>query len=414
MNRGLNLFKLCAVLLIGVLACSMMMVGPVQAKDKIVIGASRPLSGPLAFFQENAFGAIYKLWVDDVNARGGIYVKEYGKKLPVEMLVYDDKSDMGTMTRLLDKLILQDKVDFVFPPASTAFLFAAGAIANRHKYIMIGAEGGLSSVAGSMENMPYFFGVLNFAEHYQIPALVDIYKELGVKTAAIVYIDDLHGIEYSQAAEKYFKQADIKIVMKKGVPADLKDVSPIIKEAKSLNPDAFCAFTYPQITFPVILTSQALGFNPKSMMLGPGGGYEVAKNVCGADVLEGIMWEGAWSIKSSPEHKVLFDKISQRFGRQVLDWWGHNIYWAALQVFEQAIEKAGTLDQTKIKDILANEKFETILGTTYFENQLFARPCYTGQIGQWQNGETEVIDVGSRRTATPVYPKPPWPAPKSN
>ena len=52
------------------------------------------------------------MWVKEVNAQGGIYVKEEGKKLPVEMLVYDDKSDMGTMTRLLDKLILQDKVDF--------------------------------------------------------------------------------------------------------------------------------------------------------------------------------------------------------------------------------------------------------------------------------------------------------------
>jgi branched-chain amino acid transport system substrate-binding protein len=383
------------------------------AKDKIVIGAARPLSGPLAFFEENAFGAIYKMWVDEVNARGGIYVKEYGKKLPIEMLVYDDKSDMGTMTRLLDKLILQDKVDFVFPPASTAFLFAAGAIANRHKKILIGAEGGLSTVAGDMSGMPYFFGILNFADHYQMPALAEIYKELGVKTASIIFIDDLHGIEYSAAAEKEFKANGIKILMKKGVPADIKDVSPLIKEAKSINADAFLAFTYPWITFPVVGTSQALNFNPKSMVLGPGGGYEVAKNaVGGADVLEGIMWEGAWSIKSSPGHKVLFDKLVKRYGRQVLDWWGHNLYWAMLELFEQAIEKAGTLDNTKIKDILHKEKFETLLGTTYFKNQLLARECFSGQVGQWQNGETEVIDVGPKRTAKPIYPKPPWPAPK--
>lgn len=103
----------------------------------------------------------------------------------------------------------------------------------------------------------------------------------------------------------------------------------------------------------------------------------------------------------------------KRYGRQVLDWWGHNIYWTSLEIFQQAIEKAGTLDQSKIKDILHNEKFETILGTTYFENQLLAKPCYSGQIGQWQNGEAEVIDAGSKRTAKPVYPKPPWPAPKS-
>ena len=99
-----------------------------EERDKIIIGAARPISGHLAIFEETAFGPIYKMWVDEVNAKGGIHVEEYGKRLPVEMLVYDDKSDMGTMTRLLEKLILEDKVDFLFPPASTAFLFAAGAV----------------------------------------------------------------------------------------------------------------------------------------------------------------------------------------------------------------------------------------------------------------------------------------------
>jgi hypothetical protein len=31
-----------------------------------------------------------------------------------------------------------------------------------------------------------------------------------------------------------------------------------------------------------------------------------------------------------------------------------------------------------------------------------------GEVGQWQNGSWEVIDVGVKRTAKPVYPKPEW------
>ena len=50
MNRKMNLFKLCSGVLLGVWVCSMMLAGPAAAKDKIIIGASRPLSGPLAFF----------------------------------------------------------------------------------------------------------------------------------------------------------------------------------------------------------------------------------------------------------------------------------------------------------------------------------------------------------------------------
>ena len=46
--------------------------GQARTKDKIRIGAARPLSGPYAFFEANAFGPIYKMWVDEVNSKGGI------------------------------------------------------------------------------------------------------------------------------------------------------------------------------------------------------------------------------------------------------------------------------------------------------------------------------------------------------
>ena len=64
-------------------------------------------------------------------------MEEYGKKLPVELIIYDDKSDMATMTRLYEKLILEDKVDFLLPPVSTAFLYATAPIADKHGYLLI-------------------------------------------------------------------------------------------------------------------------------------------------------------------------------------------------------------------------------------------------------------------------------------
>jgi hypothetical protein len=58
-------------------------------KDKIVIGASRPISGPNAAIGDAALGPIMKLWQEKVNGEGGIYVKEYDKKLPVEYIIYE-------------------------------------------------------------------------------------------------------------------------------------------------------------------------------------------------------------------------------------------------------------------------------------------------------------------------------------
>ena len=97
--------------------------GAAVTKDKIVIGAARPISGPLKDIGDYAMGPIMQMWADDVNARGGINVG--GKKLPVELKIYDDTSDLGTSTRLIEKLILEDKVDFLFPNCSTAFLYAS-------------------------------------------------------------------------------------------------------------------------------------------------------------------------------------------------------------------------------------------------------------------------------------------------
>ena len=62
-------------------------------KDKIVIGTAISLSGPYAPGAAMTQIPNYKMWVEEVNVDGGIYVKEYGKKLPVELIIYDDKSN---------------------------------------------------------------------------------------------------------------------------------------------------------------------------------------------------------------------------------------------------------------------------------------------------------------------------------
>ncbi|MEJ2560669.1 MAG: ABC transporter substrate-binding protein, partial [Anaerolineae bacterium] len=117
-----------------------------SAKDKIVVGMARPLSGPLAVIGDSAFKPVYETWVDEVNADGGIQVEEYGKKLPIELVIYDDKSDVGTMTRLTEKLIVEDKVDFLWPACGTAFIFAQAPIANKYGYVLVTAEGGATTV----------------------------------------------------------------------------------------------------------------------------------------------------------------------------------------------------------------------------------------------------------------------------
>jgi len=383
------------------------------AKDKIVVGMSRPLSGPLAVIGDSAFRPVYEAWVPMVNEQGGIYVEEYGKKLPIELLIYDDKSDVGTMTRLTEKLILEDKVDFLWPACGTAFIFGQAPIANKYEYITITAEGGATSIKDMLPSLPYTFVSLSFSDWYQLPVFADLLAEKGAKTAYITYIADLHGIEYSGVAGIEFPKRGIKILGSVSLPPNLKDFAPVINEAKASGADVFCCFGYPDQVLPVTGTAIALGYNPKAFIGGPGVNFGFYHTTFGPAV-EGICGFTTFALGSSPELNAMADKLYTGKPEDIQDWWGHPYYWAALDIWKAAIEKAGTLDQKVIRDVLATEHFNTVLGDTSFTmfgdgGGLLAKESHPGEIGQWQNGVFEVVG-GNITTADFVYPKPPWPA----
>jgi branched-chain amino acid transport system substrate-binding protein len=396
-------FTVCVMLF------TLLMAFPLTAysKDKIIIGQAVSLSGPLATSNAVVSTPYYDLWVKDVNAEGGIYVKEYGKKLPVELLIYDDKSEIGTMTRLLEKLILEDKVDFILPPWGTANLFAAAPIANKYGYILIGGAGGAEKLKDL--RLPYFFQSLNFSEA-QVPVLTNILLELGVKRVAMISHEDLHGVEYSSKAAPEFGKRGIKVVMKKSYPMGVKDLSPLLKQAKSLNVDAFVGFSYPDEC--MLITSQAieLGINFKVFALSVGPAFTFYRNAFGAKTVEGVIGGGAWNAKSSPGAKKFAEHYKEVKGEEMGNYWGSIYFYSAMQHFKQSVEKAGTLDQKKIRAIMAKEKFNTALGPFWYDKRQIS-VNHPGEIGQWQKGVFEVIDPGEKRTAPPI-PKPVWPKPE--
>ena len=111
-----------------------LMGGSALAQDSIKIGWAISKTGPYVGGATITLLNAYKLWVKDVNAAGGIMLSSIGKKLPVEVIEYDDRSNSDELVKALERLIDQDKVDFVFPPWGTAFSLASGPIFNRAGY----------------------------------------------------------------------------------------------------------------------------------------------------------------------------------------------------------------------------------------------------------------------------------------
>lgn len=53
--------------------------------------------------------------------------------------------------------------------------------------------------------------------------------------------------------------------------------------------------------------------------------------------------------------------------RYLADHWASAFAWASLEILEQAIEKVGSLDHKKLRDAIASETFQTVVGAVKFE-----------------------------------------------
>ncbi|MFC1868430.1 amino acid ABC transporter substrate-binding protein [Thermodesulfobacteriota bacterium] len=377
------------------------------AKDKIVFGQALSLSGKIAMLASFLEVPAIKLWLQEVNAKGGIYVKEFGKKLPVELIRYDDKSDVDTMLKLVKKLITEDKVDFLLPPSTSAMHFAMLPLANKYRHPIVTWTVASEKLLKMAKELPYIFHTSPPpSAHMEVGK--DLFVELGVKSVALIYIQDLAGIEYSGALKKRLEAAGIKVILYKSYPFGSKDLSPLLKRIKSANPDALVAVSYPPDSLLITEQSMIIGLNPKFFSLGIGGAMPMFRDKFGASKLEGLIAFGGWNPKSSPEANDYFEKY-RKLNNIEPDYWSASYGYATYQIYEQAIEKAGTLDRDKVRDILAKGTFtNTAAGNIVFkfDGQFsYNVPSY---YGQWQNGVFEAIAPKNTRTAKPIYPKPPW------
>jgi branched-chain amino acid transport system substrate-binding protein len=377
----------------------------VDVPTEIVIGNPIALSGP-----NNAGASLsqipsYDLWVEDVNAAGGIFVEEFDTSLPVRIERVDDTSDTGTAVQLTQQMLADENIDFIFPPWGTAFNFAIAPVISDAQTPVMGCTVGAKDIVENPGQFPYFYTMLNQYDH-QGAALVELLQDLGVTTVAIIHHDDLFGIDFNDFMVPALEEAGIEIVFQETYPPLTEDLSQTLRGAQAADPDAFLAFSYPEETF--LMTGQAMeiGFNPDLFMAAVGVAFPPYRDNFGP-AAEGVVGTGAWNPNVDTEDaQGFFDRHVAMHGVEP-DRWASAACYATGQVLQQAIEAAGTLDPVAVKEAMDTTEFTTILGTFQFEDN--RNPVYPGQIGQWQNGEFEIVSPTDARTAEPIFPKPAWP-----
>ena len=361
------------------------------------VGYAIARTGPWAAGAQVSQEPNYLLWAEQVNAAGGLSVK--GAKRTIELIGYDDRSETETCVRTYEKLMGSDKVDLILPPWGSGANFAVAPLANRFGYPLL-APTALSRKLIDM-HLPYFFSLLQQPDK-MMGALVDMMVANNVKTIAIVYMDDLFGLENFAALNNALKKTSIQVVDRKSYPLGVKDLAPVLRTMKDLNPDAFIGITYPPDTILASRQSREVGFNPKYFYASVGTAFQLYKNVMAGNA-EGVIGMGSWNANTSPEAKAYFEAHSKKFGKEP-DRWASGHAWAGLEILQQSVGKVG-LDRKALRDHIAKSEFKTILGPIRFDGSENA--SIPGTIAQWQNGEFEVVWPKDRATAQ-LKPKPAW------
>ena len=375
-------------------------IAPAFAQDAPVrIGYAIARTGPWAAGAQVTQEPNYIMWAEQLNAAGGLSVK--GKKRKVELIGFDDRSEAETVVRTYEKLMASDKVDLILPPWGTGANFAVMPVVQKYGYPMLSPTATGRKLL-SMKN-PYFFALLQQPDR-MMDALAEFLKARNTKTAAVVHVDELFGLEQMGALEASFKEKGIQIVEKKSYPMGVKDLKPVLNEIKSKNPDAFVALSYPPDTFLITAQSREIGFNPKGFYASVGTAFPVYRDKFSAGTVEGVMGLGTWNPKTNAATKAYFDAHVARHKKEP-DRWASAHAWAGLQILQQAVEKAG-LDRKALRDAIANGEFETIIGKIRFRNgENVSTP---GVVSQWQSGEFEVVWPPDRATSSALFPKPSW------
>jgi branched-chain amino acid transport system substrate-binding protein len=378
-----------------------------QKPLSIKIGYALSLSGP------NAVGAgltsllNYRRWVKEVNAAGGIMLRSIGKRVPVEVIEYDDHSNTDDAVAAVERLITEDKVDFILPPWGTGLNLAVGPLFHGAGYPQLAATAltdRAPELAKLWPNSFWLLGTMTSAAEALVAMIASLRSDGKIgNRVALVSVAEQFGIELAKPARRALKRHGFDLVYDRAYPVGSQGLQTIMTEAKQLDPDAFVAFSYPPDTLMIMEAAQELNFNSKVFYTAVGTAYPLFKQRFGAGV-EGVMGIGGWNA-NTPKSKEYLKRHVEMTGQEP-DRWASPVAYASLQMLQQSIERVGSIDRPAVIKELQTGTFETILGDVKLENNIYQKNWW---VGQWQNGEFQGIAPSTMAGAQPImFPKPPW------
>lgn len=229
------------------------------APSAIKIGTLYASSGPFAVASQGQYKGL-KFWANSINAKGGVFVKAFDKKIPVKIIAYDDQSSTSTATTLYNQLITQDKVDLLVADFGSVLTSVAVPLAAEHHMLLIDPTG--SGANFFTHKTPYIADV-SIPSSTVWPVRLGLFlREQKIKRIAVIYGSNDFDASQANTLKRVLEKGGIHPVYFHAVPTKESNYTVMLHTVAAHNPDSVIEFGYPNndIAFLRALSSSGLHF----------------------------------------------------------------------------------------------------------------------------------------------------------
>jgi branched-chain amino acid transport system substrate-binding protein len=375
------------------------------APEYIEIGASVPLTG-----KYGSLGAMvkpgYEYAIADINANGGVYVKEYDAKIPLRLTIYDDESDPTKAVSKLETLFSEENVVAYLGGAGSDMHAATSAIAEKNKVPYCGIAFALWSI--HQQGYKYLFSPFPKSPNQA----KDVFEMLNATlpegerpTKVAIFSETTDwGKELGGMWEENAPKYGYEVVVHEEYAPRTEDLSNMILKAKEAGAETLLALPSPPDGIAMVKQMAELGWAPKYSLI-----IRAPENVTWGETMGKngdyiTIFPGWHNSENFPGVAELNAKYQAEFERPA-DLLTGPAY-ACVQIFADAIERAGTLDRDAIRDAVAATNMTAVIGPVTFN------PDGTGNVlnpmVQWQNGKLELVWPLDQPVQPFLYPAPPF------
>jgi branched-chain amino acid transport system substrate-binding protein len=374
------------------------------APEYIEVGASIPLTGKFGSLGSQVKVG-YEYAIADINAAGGVYVAEYGTKIPLRLTSYDDESDPTKAVSNLEKVFSEQQVVAYLGGAASGMHAATTAIAEKNKVPYLGVsfawwnihQRGYKYLFSPFPKSPDQARDVFRALNELIPAADQRPTKIAIFQEKTDWGNELGGLFKADA-----KPAGYEVVYYAEYAPGTTDFSTLILEAQKAGADALLGMPSTPDGIAIVKQMAELGWKTKFTMLVRAPDAATWGEATGAAGDAVAMFAGWHYGENFPGVAEINAKHVTDFGRPADILVGPA--YACVQILAAAIEKAGTLDRDAIRDALAATNMDTVIGPITFNAD--GTGNVLNPLVQWQAGKMQLVWPLDQKTADFVYPIP--------